>query len=79
MFDGQRTDERQSDRGQTRVIYTCWPWLGGGLFCGVSLVVIGAALVLGVYLPMRSDLIWGFLLMLLGAFVLVWRARGGEM
>ncbi len=78
-MDRRMIDEREPGRGETRVVYTCWPWPYGALFCGVSLVVIGAALVLRTYFPMRPDLIWGVLLMLLGAFVLVWHARGGEM
>lgn len=58
-----------------RVIYTCWPF--GGFLCGIATAVIGASMILSTYFPHSPELVWGVVLLLLGAFV-AFRSKGDE-
>ena len=71
MEDQFREVERGGER-PTIVYYTCSPY--GGVLCGVSLVVIGAALLfseLEVF-DWRPAIIWGLALAGLGIFTIAW-------
>ena len=68
--------QRELDSKATRVIYTCWPF--GAFVCGIATAVIGLAMILSTYLPYASELVWGVVLLLLGAFIALRSNDGGE-
>jgi len=67
--------KRELEERATRVVYTCWPF--GGFLCGIATAVIGLAMILSVYFPQAPELVWGVVLLLLGAFI-AFRSHNGE-
>lgn len=63
---------------ENRYYYSCWPFPWGGWLCGVSLIVIGAGMFLQRFYPGSEELVWGALLIALGAVVLLAAARRGD-
>jgi len=59
--------QREFEERATRVVYTCWPF--GGFLCGIATAVIGLAMILSTYFPDAPELVWGVVLLLLGAFI----------
>lgn len=67
--------KRELEGKATCVIYTCWPF--GGFLCGIAPAVIGLAMILSTYFPHAPELVWGVVLVLLGAFI-AFRNHNGE-
>jgi len=85
MFDSRSDSQGQTsggphpagtgEHGTTRVVYTCWPFFGG-VFCGIATVILGIVLILQSYFPFAPELVWGVVLILIGAFIAL-RSRDG--
>jgi len=67
---------RELEDKATRVVYTCWPF--GGFLCGIATAVIGLALILSTYFPHAPELVWGVVLLVLGAFIALRTKDGAE-
>lgn len=67
--------KREVEGKATRVVYTCWPF--GGFLCGIATAAIGLAMILSTYYPQAPELVWGVVLLLLGAFI-AFRNHNGE-
>lgn len=68
--------ESPPSRERSTVVYTCSPW--GGVVCGVSLVLIGGALILSEYFPTSPEIVWGVVLIIAGVFSIAWASRHGD-
>lgn len=68
--------ESNKSNDRPRVYYTCWPF--GGVMCGASLVAIGIALLLQEMFPASPEIVWGIMLVVLGAGTILWHMRRGD-
>jgi len=68
--------KRELDDKPTHVVYTCWPF--GGFLCGVATAVIGLAMILSTYFPHAPELVWGVVLLVLGAFIALRSGKGAD-